>query len=49
MREDIMSGRGSPDYNRCIEISTNASLKSMVAPGMLVLGMPLVTGYLFGA
>ena len=49
MREDIMSGRGTPDYNRCIEISTHASLRNMVAPGILVLGTPLVTGLLFGS
>merc|ERR1719498_665241 len=37
-----------PDYDGCIKISTDASLKMMVAPGILVLGSPLVAGFLFG-
>jgi H(+)-translocating pyrophosphatase len=38
-----------PDYERCIAISTKASLRKMVAPGLLVLLSPLVMGFLFGA
>jgi len=37
-----------PDYDACIAISTNASLKEMVPPGMLVIFTPLLTGLLFG-
>jgi len=37
-----------PDYQGCIEISTEASLRLMVAPGALVLGAPLVAGFVFG-
>jgi H(+)-translocating pyrophosphatase len=37
-----------PDYDGCIGISTKASLKLMVAPGVLVLGSPLLAGFLFG-
>jgi inorganic pyrophosphatase len=37
-----------PDYEGCIRISTEASLKKMVAPGILVLGSPLLAGFLFG-
>jgi H(+)-translocating pyrophosphatase len=48
MREDIKSGRGQPDYDRCIAISTNASIKKMIAPGLLVIGAPLLMGVLFG-
>lgn len=47
--EDIKSGRIKPDYERCIAISTQASLKKMIAPGVLVLGSPMVIGLLFGA
>lgn len=43
-----MKAGGKPDYDRCIAISTNASLKKMIAPGLLVIGTPLVIGYLFG-
>jgi len=38
----------TPDYDGCIKISTDASLKKMVAPGALVLGSPLLAGFLFG-
>ncbi len=37
-----------PDYDRCIAISTRASLKKMIAPGLLVLVSPLAMGILFG-
>jgi H+-translocating diphosphatase len=37
-----------PDYQRCIEIATNASLSEMVAPGMLVIVSPILCGLLFG-
>jgi len=38
----------NPDYDGCIKISTDASLKKMIAPGALVLGSPLLAGFLFG-
>jgi inorganic pyrophosphatase len=38
----------TPDYDGCISISTEASLRKMVAPGALVLGSPLLAGFLFG-
>merc|ERR550537_2149070 len=46
----ILSGSTEikPDYNRCIMISTKASLKEMVAPGALVIGSPLLAGTFFG-
>ena len=37
-----------PDYDGCISISTKASLRLMIAPGVLVLGSPLLAGFLFG-
>jgi len=37
-----------PDYDGCIAISTQASLRMMIAPGALVLGSPLLAGFLFG-
>jgi H(+)-translocating pyrophosphatase len=37
-----------PNYQGCIKISTEASLRMMIAPGVLVLGSPLLTGFLFG-
>merc|ERR1712139_426497 len=44
----ILDGSAQPDYKRCITISTQASLKEMLAPGALVLFSPLVAGLGFG-
>merc|ERR1711870_174401 len=44
----IMRDGAKPDYDKCIRISTNASLKEMLAPGMLVIFSPLVAGLGFG-
>lgn len=44
----ILSGEIKPQYNRCIEISTEASLREMIAPGALVILSPLVAGLCFG-
>jgi Na+/H+-translocating membrane pyrophosphatase len=48
MNPDILAKKVEPDYQRCIEISTNASLKKMILPGLLVIGSPLVVGLCFG-
>jgi len=44
----IMEGTGEPDYAECVAISTKAALKEMIAPGVLIMGAPLVVGFLFG-
>ena len=44
----IMEGKGQPDYAQCVAISTTAALREMIAPGVLIMGTPLVAGYLFG-
>ena len=44
----IRDGTQKPDYERCIAISTKASIKSMIAPGILVLASPLLMGLLLG-
>ena len=44
----IMDGTGKPDYERCVAISTKASLAEMLAPGCLVIFTPILTGMLFG-
>merc|ERR1712070_741784 len=38
----------APDYEKCIRISTQASLAEMILPGLLVILSPLVMGLLFG-
>eukprot|EP01006_Ploeotia_vitrea_P040902 TRINITY_DN66469_c9_g8_i1.p1 TRINITY_DN66469_c9_g8~~TRINITY_DN66469_c9_g8_i1.p1 ORF type:complete len:784 (+),score=416.83 TRINITY_DN66469_c9_g8_i1:30-2381(+) len=45
---NILSGVEQPDYERCVAISTDASLKEMIAPGALVMLSPLIVGFLFG-
>jgi len=42
----IMEGTGKPEYDKCVEISTNASLKEMMLPGLLTIGFPLVITFL---
>merc|ERR1719411_1947649 len=37
-----------PDYEKCIRISTDASLKEMIAPGAMVILSPIVAGLGFG-
>ncbi|MEX2481088.1 MAG: V-type H(+)-translocating pyrophosphatase [Gammaproteobacteria bacterium] len=44
----IMEGTGDPDYEQCVAISTKAALKEMIPPGILIMGAPLATGFLFG-
>lgn len=44
----IKSGEKKPDYAKCISISTKASLRMMILPGLLVIGSPLLCGFLFG-
>jgi len=39
---------GYPDHEACINISTQASLQKMIAPGALVIISPLLMGWLFG-
>ena len=49
-REDagIMAGTSKPDYANCVDISTKAALKEMVAPGLLAIIAPLFIGILLG-
>jgi inorganic pyrophosphatase len=46
--EQIMEHGAAPDYERCIKISTEASLREMIAPGALVIITPIAFGCLFG-
>jgi K(+)-stimulated pyrophosphate-energized sodium pump len=41
----ILEGTGRPDYARCVDISTAAALKEMVAPGLLAIITPIIVGY----
>jgi len=48
-REDpgIMAGTSRPDYARAVDITARASLRQMVAPGLLAVGMPVAVGLIF--
>ncbi|MBB77546.1 MAG: sodium-translocating pyrophosphatase [Crocinitomicaceae bacterium] len=42
----IMKGKAKPEYDKCVDISTKASLKQMMLPGILTIGLPLVIAFL---
>jgi K(+)-stimulated pyrophosphate-energized sodium pump len=44
----LMEGTGKADYAKCVDISTAASIREMIAPGLLVILTPLLVGFLFG-
>jgi K(+)-stimulated pyrophosphate-energized sodium pump len=44
----IMEGTGKPQYDKCVAISTNASIKKMMLPGAIAIVSPLVIGFLLG-
>lgn len=45
----IMEGTGKPEYDKCVAISTEASIRKMVLPGAIALVAPLLVGFLAGA
>uniref|UniRef100_UPI00262DF20A sodium-translocating pyrophosphatase n=1 Tax=uncultured Campylobacter sp. TaxID=218934 RepID=UPI00262DF20A len=45
----IMEGTGTPDYRKCVDISTMAALKQMIIPGLLAVVVPVLVGLLIGA
>ncbi len=44
----IMEGTAKPEYDKCVAISTEASLKKMVLPGAITVLSPLIIGFLLG-
>ena len=44
----IMEGTGKPEYDKCVAISTEASIKKMMLPGAIALISPLIIGFLLG-
>ena len=44
----IMEGTGKPEYDKCVAISTEASLKKMMLPGAIALLSPIFIGFVFG-
>jgi K(+)-stimulated pyrophosphate-energized sodium pump len=44
----IMERTGKPQYDKCVAISTEASIKKMMLPGAIAIVSPLVIGFLLG-
>ena len=44
----LLEGKADADYKRCVDISTKASLKRMVAPGALAISTPVIIGFAMG-
>src|SRR5579872_6239767 len=44
----LMAGTAVPDYNRCVAISTYASLREMILPGIITVTLPVVVFYGLG-
>lgn len=44
----IMEGTGKPEYDKCVAISTEASIKKMILPGAIAVVSPLIIGFMPG-
>ena len=44
----IMEYKSKPEYDKCVEISTKASIREMIAPGAIALITPIIVGFSFG-
>src|SRR5688572_2882390 len=44
----IMEGTGKPEYDKCVAISTDASIKKMMLPGAIAIASPLIIGFMPG-
>ena len=44
----ILEGTGTPDYGRCVEISTRAAQHEMIVPSILAIVIPIIVGMVLG-
>ncbi len=44
----IMEGTGKPEYDKCVAISTQASIRKMMLPGAIAIISPLIIGFILG-
>ncbi len=45
----IMKGTETPDYKKCVDISTKAAIREMILPGIIAIAAPIVVGLILGA
>jgi K(+)-stimulated pyrophosphate-energized sodium pump len=44
----IMEYKAKPEYEKCVAISTKASIREMIAPGAIAILAPIIVGFIFG-
>lgn len=44
----IMEYKATPEYDKCVDISTKASIREMILPGLIALIVPILVGFTFG-
>ena len=44
----ILEGKATPDYGRCVEISTRSAQREMIIPSLLAIVIPIVVGLVLG-
>jgi len=44
----ILEGTGKPEYEKCVAISTKASIREMMMPGAIALITPIIVGFTLG-
>lgn len=45
----ILEGTGTPEYSKCVDISTKAALREMMLPGAMTIITPIIVGFVMGA
>ena len=46
--QGILEGKATPDYGRCVEISTRSAQREMIIPSLLAIIIPIVVGLVLG-
>ncbi len=44
----ILTGEGTPDYSRCVEISTKGAQREMIVPALVAIAVPVLVGVVLG-
>lgn len=44
----ILEGKSKPEYDKCVAISTDASIRKMMLPGSIAILVPILVGFIFG-